>query len=105
MPFGGGPRACIGQYFSLLEATLATASIVHAFNPELVVLGGGVTRAGDLLFEPVRRVVHERAMSWLAEPVRIVPAELGDMTGVLGAVAVALERIGDSREKEAMASG
>ena len=80
-------------------------SIVHAFNPELVVLGGGVTRAGDLLFEPVRRVVHERAMPWLAEPVRIVPAELGDMTGVLGAVAVALERIGDSREKEAMASG
>jgi glucokinase len=80
-------------------------SIIHAFNPELVVLGGGVTRAGDLLFEPVRRVVHERAMPWLAEPVRIVPAELGDMTGVLGAVAVALERIGESGEKEAMASG
>jgi hypothetical protein len=44
-------------------------------------------------------------MPWLAEPVRIVPAELGDMTGVLGAVAVALERIGESGEKEAMASG
>ena len=80
-------------------------SIIHAFNPQLVVLGGGVTRAGDLLFEPVRRVVSERAMPWLAEPVRIVPAELGDMTGVLGAVAVALERIGDRDEKEAIASG
>ena len=83
-------------------------SIIHAFNPQLVVLGGGVTRAGDLLFKPVRRIVHERAMPWLAEPVRIVPAELGEMTGVLGAVAVALERIGDSGErgeKEAMASG
>jgi glucokinase len=64
-----------------------------------------VTRAGDLLFEPVRRFVRERAMPWLAEPVRIVPAQLGDMTGVLGAVAVALERIGGSGEKEAMASG
>ena len=67
-------------------------SIVHAFNPRLVILGGGVTRAGDLLFEPVRRVVGTRAMRWLAEPLRIVPAELGDRTGVLGAVAVALER-------------
>jgi glucokinase len=80
-------------------------SIIHAFNPQLVVLGGGVTRAGDLLFGPVRRVVSERAMPWLAEPVRIVPAELGEMTGVLGAVAVALERIGDRDEKEAIASG
>jgi glucokinase len=68
-------------------------SIVNAFNPSLVVLGGGVTGAGDLLFEPVRRIFAERAMPWLAEPVSIVPAELGDRTGVLGAVAVALDRM------------
>lgn len=84
-------------------------SIIHAFNPELVVLGGGVTRAGDLFFDPVRRVVAERAMPWLAEAVRIVPAELGGMTGVLGAVAVAVERIGEKRTekdtKEVMSSG
>lgn len=83
-------------------------SIIHAFNPQRVVLGGGVTGAGDLLFEPVRRVVSERAMPWLAEPVRIVPAELGEMAGVLGAVAVALERIGGNDvkgEREAMRSG
>ena len=67
-------------------------SIVHAFNPRLVVLGGGVTRAGDLLFEPVRRIVRERAMRWLAEVVEVVPAGLGELSGVLGAVAVALDR-------------
>jgi glucokinase len=75
-------------------------SIVHAFNPQLVVLGGGVTRSGDLLFEPVRRVVRERAMPWLAEAARVVPAELGQLTGVLGAVAVALDRM----ERPALAS-
>lgn len=69
-------------------------SIIHAFNPRLVVLGGGVTQAGDLLFDPLRRIVAERAMPWLAEAATIVPAELGPRTGVLGAVAVALERIG-----------
>lgn len=69
-------------------------SIVHAFNPRLVILGGGVTRAGGLLFEPVRRVVADRAMPWLAEPVEVVPAGLGERAGTLGAVAVALDRIG-----------
>ena len=68
-------------------------SIIHAFNPRLVVLGGGVTAAGDLLFDPVRRIVAERAMPWLAAVVRVVPAELGALTGVHGAVAVALDRL------------
>lgn len=67
------------------------ASMIHAFNPSLVILGGGVAKAGDLLFDPVRRVVAERTMPWLHEVVRIVPAELGDRTGILGAVAVALD--------------
>lgn len=67
------------------------ASMIHAFNPALVVLGGGVTIAGDLLLDPVRRAVAERTMPWLHEVVRIVPAELGDRAGILGAVAVALD--------------
>lgn len=66
-------------------------SIIHAFNPRLVILGGGVTRSGDQLFDPVRRVVDERTMPWLREAVEIVPAALGEMTGILGAVAVAID--------------
>ena len=67
------------------------ASIIHAFNPSLVVVGGGVTNAGDLLFEPLRRAVAERTMPWLHDAVTLVPAALGDRAGILGAVAVALD--------------
>ena len=74
---------------TLLGAGIAT--MIHAFNPSLVVLGGGVTRAGDLLLGPVRRAAAERTMSWLHEVVRIVPAQLGERAGILGAVAVALD--------------
>jgi glucokinase len=92
---GGDPLATAIWEESMELLGGGIVSIIHAFNPQLVVLGGGVTQAGDLLFDPVRRVVAERAMPWLRETVRIVPAELGQMTGVLGAVAVALERIGE----------
>jgi len=77
------------ETMTLLGAGIA--SMIHAFNPSLFVLGGGVTNAGDLLLEPVRRAVAERTMPWLRDVVRIVPAQLGERTGILGAVAVALD--------------
>jgi glucokinase len=64
---------------------------IHAFNPELVVLGGGVSmHAGELLFAPVRAAVHQRLMPAFAGTFEIVPAALGDASGALGAVAAAL---------------
>ena len=70
---------------------IGVANVVSILNPELVIIGGGVSKAGDLLFEPVRKVAHERAMYPLAENVRIVPAKLGDDVGLMGAVALAME--------------
>ena len=64
-------------------------SLVHIFNPQVVIIGGGVSRAGDLIFEPVRRVVAERVMRDI--DVRIVPAALGDDSGLLGAAALVLD--------------
>lgn len=72
---------------------IGVANVVNAFNPRLVILGGGVTKAGDIFFDPVRRTVRERAMPPLAADVEVVPAANGDLTGLWGAVAVALERI------------
>jgi glucokinase len=69
------------------------ASFVNIFNPELVVIGGGFSRAGDLLFEPARRVVAERALSPARDEVKIVPALLGVEAGLIGAGLVGFEAL------------
>jgi glucokinase len=84
-------RAVWDETMELLGA--GVASIINAFNPQRIILGGGITKAGRLLFEPVRRIALQRAMQPLAEVVDIIPAELGDRTGILGAVAIALARL------------
>ncbi|MFH1639542.1 MAG: ROK family protein [Chloroflexota bacterium] len=65
------------------------ANIVNIFNPEMIVVGGGVSKMGDLLLAPARRELHERAFRVAAAAVRVVPALLGDENGVLGAAAFA----------------
>ena len=72
---------------------IGVLNLVHIFNPQAVIIGGGVSRAGDLLFEPVRRIVAERAMPNFRK-VQILPASLGDDVGLYGAVALVL---GESR--------
>lgn len=73
---------------------LGVANVVNVLNPRLVILGGGVTKAGEVMvFEPVRKVVRERAMRALADDVEIVPAANGDFVGLMGAVAVAVEQV------------
>jgi glucokinase len=71
----------------------AVANILDVFNPELVVLGGGVTRAGDQLLEPVRKLGLAQAMHPAARSADVVLAELGDRLGVVSAAAVAFERL------------
>jgi glucokinase len=72
---------------------IGIASLVEIFNPELVVIGGGFARAGDLLFEPARRVVAERTLTPARDVVRIVPALLGVEAGLIGAGLVGFEAL------------
>jgi glucokinase len=73
---------------------IGMANLVDLFNPQLIVIGGGLTNIGEALFGPVRRAIDRRALRSLAQRVRVVPAALGDKVGVLGAAAVALAQIG-----------
>lgn len=61
------------------------ASLVNILNPEMVVICGGVTRAGSHLMDPLRAEVRRRAFSETADACEIVMGELGDMAGVIGA--------------------
>jgi glucokinase len=63
------------------------ANILNIFNPDIVVVAGGVTAAGDALFVPLGAEVRRRAFSPAVRAVRIVPGELPGTAGVVGAVA------------------
>jgi glucokinase len=64
------------------------ASIINILNPEMVVITGGVTRAGDHLFVPLRAEVRRRAFRVSQEACQIVPAQLPGLAGVIGAAAI-----------------
>ena len=68
------------------------ANMLNVFNPEVVVICGGVTLAGDKLFVPLRSEVKRRAFRPVVEACRIVPGELQGTAGVYGAAAVFMQR-------------
>jgi glucokinase len=63
---------------------LGVASIINMFNPDLVVLGGGLAAAGSQVLDPVRSVVRQRGRQPLVTRTRIELAGLGSRAGVLG---------------------
>lgn len=70
------------------------ANLVNVYNPEVVVVCGGVTQAGDSLFVPLRREVGRRAFRPAVEVCRILPGALPGTAGVVGAVRVFLDAAG-----------
>lgn len=68
---------------------IGLAGFVNVFNPEVIAVGGGAARAGDLILGPARHEVRLRAMSPGRDLVEIKPATLGARSGVLGAAALA----------------
>lgn len=69
---------------------LGLGSIINVFNPEMIVIGGGIAQAGALLFDPIIRSARANAIGILQRTCKIVPADLGDNAGIMGAAALAI---------------
>jgi glucokinase len=69
---------------------IALSNFLHAFNPSIIVLGGGVTKAGELMFKPMREEMKRQVISpSYLEGLEIKLAALGDNAGLMGALALA----------------
>lgn len=72
---------------------LCVTNLIDLLNPEMVVIGGGIAQAGDIILDPIRRTVTATAIRSLAKSCRIVPAELGDNAGIFGGAAIILQEL------------
>jgi glucokinase len=70
------------------------ANLINIFNPELIVIGGGLSNIGDMLLKPAFKTARERAYKEVFQAVRFASAGLGRNSGVLGAAAFALHEMG-----------
>jgi glucokinase len=75
-------------------------SIINFYNPECIILGGGVIEALDLLYERASRRALNVALSQPARQPKIVRARLGDFSGVVGAACLAAEAAGYQLDKD-----
>lgn len=88
----GAALAVLELIASRLGAALS--SYVNIFNPELIVLGGGVLAAGEMILEPVRREIARRALPPSRDNVRVVPAYFGPEASMIGAAVLAIDLLG-----------
>lgn len=70
----------VGEYIGI-----GLTSVINLLNPERVIIGGGVAESGELLLGPIRKTIKARAMVVAGNAVEIVPAQLGNSAGVIGA--------------------
>jgi len=75
---------------AMIYLGVGMANLVNVLNPQVLVIGGGLTKMGPRLFDPVRRAVDRQAFPATASAVEIKRAELGEEVGLLGAAAVAM---------------
>ncbi|MEZ0296098.1 MAG: ROK family protein [Candidatus Methylacidiphilales bacterium] len=87
-----GDRQAVAIWEKSIQALgCAIGSFINAFDPEIVVIGGGVAKAGNALWKPLQRVLDEVEWRPYGTAVPIVPAELGDWSGAYGAAYAALQ--------------
>lgn len=83
------------QVWSVVADYLGTAlaSVVYLLNPDAIIVGGGVSYAGDVLFDPLKQRVHAMLSEEFAEALDIVHARFGNTAGIIGGAALAAELV------------
>jgi glucokinase len=80
---------------STLHLAAAIASFINAFDPEIVIIGGGIAQAGPALFDPLRKELDRFEWRPLGHTVRVIPAALGEKAGAIGAAYYAIQEAKD----------
>jgi len=70
---------------SIFHLAAAIASFINAFDPEIVIVGGGIAKAGAALFDPLRKELDRFEWRPLGHTVQVIPAALGEKAGAIGA--------------------
>ncbi|MDO5022631.1 MAG: ROK family protein [Eubacteriales bacterium] len=74
------------------DIAYGASSLVHILNPDVIVIGGGVSAQQELLIEPLIKKIKAYAMPCFSENLYVTPAKLGNSAGLIGAVAYWIER-------------
>lgn len=72
---------------------IGLANLTNIFNPELIIIGGGISNMGNLLFSPLRRAIKKYSMPLPGKKVKLIKARLGRRIGVTGAIALCLHSL------------
>ena len=91
LAFDGDPVAAESIRVIGSRLGVGIANLVNIFNPEVVVIGGGVIAAGELLLAPAREVMLQRALAPGRDLVRIVATTFGAESGMIGAALLAAD--------------
>lgn len=88
----GDPLALEGINHVSLYLGIGIANLINIFNPEAVIIGGGLSQASKLLFPKMKEIIKERAMKGLKENVKIIAVKEQSMIAALGAAKIARDR-------------
>lgn len=77
-------RECLGYL------GVAVANAANSFDPDVIVVGGGVINGGDIVFDIIDEEMQDRCLGTIRNHCKVVPSKLGGKAGVLGAVALAV---------------
>src|SRR5690349_119165 len=81
----GDSEATIIWLRSVFHLAAAVASFINAFDPEIVIVGGGIAQAGAALFEPLHKQLDRFEWRPMGHQVQVIPAALGEKAGAIGA--------------------